>query len=159
MLSYLFYDACFSEPDPLYAVCKVNFTTCKCHRRVGQTHSRRAVNKTIVKEDGKIVAKDWSHLLHKNGCPNPNQIESALPSLARPIMSLDANEDAVVGALKQSLRQSETLGAQRAGLEDMFKEMKRKAQNDDFSAIFNLEDYKASREKCYKHIQAAIAKF
>jgi hypothetical protein len=31
------------------------------------------------------------------------QIESALPTLARPIMSLDANEDAVVGALKQSL--------------------------------------------------------
>ncbi|XP_041010565.1 vacuolar-sorting protein BRO1-like [Juglans microcarpa x Juglans regia] len=133
-------------------------------------------------------------------------IESALPTLARPIMSLDANEDAVVGALKQSLRQLETLGAQRAGLEDMLKEMKRKddilpklmtstgsyedlfrkeiskydhiceeiaqnieaqeqlllqiqAQNDDFSAIFNLEDYKASREKCYKQIQAAIAKF
>ncbi|KAF3969486.1 hypothetical protein CMV_006729 [Castanea mollissima] len=107
-------------------------------------------------------------------------------------MSLDANEDAVVGALKQSLRQLETLGAQWAGLEDMLKEMKRKddilpklmtstgsyedlfrkemskydrisdiahnieaqeqlllqiqAQNDDFSAIFNLEDYKASRE-------------
>lgn len=31
------------------------------------------------------------------------QIESALPTLARPIMSLDANEDAIVGALKQSL--------------------------------------------------------
>ena len=31
------------------------------------------------------------------------QIESALPNLARPIMSLDANEDAIVGALKQSL--------------------------------------------------------
>nr|POF07547.1 hypothetical protein CFP56_75344 [Quercus suber] len=30
-------------------------------------------------------------------------IESALPSLARPIMSLDANEDVVVDALKQSL--------------------------------------------------------
>ncbi|KAF6168949.1 hypothetical protein GIB67_038446 [Kingdonia uniflora] len=30
-------------------------------------------------------------------------IESALPTLARPIMSLDANEDAVVGSLKQSL--------------------------------------------------------
>ncbi|XP_068638721.1 vacuolar-sorting protein BRO1-like [Aristolochia californica] len=53
-------------------------------------------------------------------------IESALPSLARPIMSLDSNEDAIVGALKQSLRQLETLGAQRAGLEDMLKEMKRK---------------------------------
>lgn len=133
-------------------------------------------------------------------------IESALPSLSRPIMSLDANEDAIVGALKQSLRQLETLGAQRAGLEDMLKEMKRKddilpklmtstgsyedlfrkeiakydpicgeiaqnigaqeqllfqiqAQNEDFSAIFNLEDYKVSLEKCYKQIQAAIAKY
>ncbi|KAG5240442.1 hydroxyproline-rich glycoprotein [Salix suchowensis] len=127
-------------------------------------------------------------------------IESALPALARPIMSLDANEDAIVGALKQSLRQLETLGAQRAGLEDMLKEMKRKlmtstgsyedlfrkeiakydpirediaqnieaqehlllqiqAQNEEFSAVFNLEDYKASREKCYKQIQAAIAKY
>ncbi|KRG90951.1 hypothetical protein GLYMA_20G124000v4 [Glycine max] len=133
-------------------------------------------------------------------------IESALPSLARPIMSFDQNEDAIVGSLKQSLRQLETLGAQRAGLEDMLKEMKRKddilpklmtstgsyddlfkkeiakydhiceeiaqnieaqeqlllqiqAQNDEFSVIFNLEDYKASREKAYKQIEAAIAKF
>lgn len=133
-------------------------------------------------------------------------IEAALPTLARPIMSLDANEDAIVGALKQSLRHLETLGAQRAGLEDMLKEMKRKddilpklmtstgsyedlfrkeiakydhiceeiaknleeqeqlllqiqAQNDEFAAIFNLEDYKASREKSYKQIQAAIAKY
>ncbi len=31
------------------------------------------------------------------------QIESALPSISRPIMSLDGNEDAIVGALKQSL--------------------------------------------------------
>ncbi|KAL7171057.1 hypothetical protein ACSBR2_035841 [Camellia fascicularis] len=133
-------------------------------------------------------------------------IESALPTLARPIMSLDANEDAILGALKQSLRQLETLGAQRAGLEDMLKEMKRKddilpklmastgsyedlfrkeiskydhiceeiaqnveaqeqllfqiqAQNEEFAAIFNLEDYKASREKTYKQIEAAIAKY
>ncbi|PSS19317.1 ALG-2 interacting protein like [Actinidia chinensis var. chinensis] len=133
-------------------------------------------------------------------------IESTLPTLARPIMSLDANEDAIVGALKQSLRQLETLGTQRAGLEDMLKEMKRKddilpklmastgsyedlfrkeitkydnicqeiaqnieaqeqlllqiqAQNDDFAAIFNLEDYKASREKSYKQIEAAIVKY
>ncbi|KAF2317837.1 hypothetical protein GH714_041152 [Hevea brasiliensis] len=133
-------------------------------------------------------------------------IESALPTLSRPIMSLDANEDAIVGSLKQSLRQLEILGAQRAGLEDMLKEMKRKddilpklmtstgsyedlfrkeiakydeicediaqnieaqeqvllqiqAQNEEFSAVFNLEDYKASREKCYKQIQAAIAKY
>ncbi|KAK4423504.1 Vacuolar-sorting protein BRO1 [Sesamum alatum] len=133
-------------------------------------------------------------------------IESALPTLAKPMMSLDADEDAVVGALKQSLRQLETLSAQRAGLEDMLKEMKRKddilpklmtstgshedlfrkeiskydsiceeiaqnleaqeqlllhiqAQNDQFGAIFNLEDYKASREKGYRQIEAAIAKF
>ncbi|XP_039035402.1 vacuolar-sorting protein BRO1-like [Hibiscus syriacus] len=136
---------------------------------------------------------------------NHRPIEAALPSLSRPIMSLDANEDAIVGALKQSLRQLETLGAQRAGLEDMLKEMKRKddilpklmtstgsyedlfrkeiakydhiceeiaqnieaqeqllmqiqAQNEEFGAVFNLEDYKASREKCYKQIQAALAK-
>ncbi|CAN6310618.1 unnamed protein product [Urochloa humidicola] len=133
-------------------------------------------------------------------------IESALPSISRPIMSLDGNEDAIVGALKQSLRQLEALGAQRAGLEDMLKEMKRKddilpklmagvgshddlfkkeiakydsicveiadnivaqeqlllqiqAQNEQFAAVFNLEDYKASRERCYKQIAAAIAKY
>ncbi|CAO2825563.1 unnamed protein product [Amaranthus hypochondriacus] len=133
-------------------------------------------------------------------------IETALPTLAKPIMSLDANEDAIVGALKQSLRHLETLGAERAGLEDMLKEMKRKddilpklmtstgsyedlfkkelakydhiceeisrniqaqeqllmqiqAQNDQFAAIFNLEDFKASREKCFKQIEAAIAKY
>ncbi|KAK4376377.1 hypothetical protein RND71_002673 [Anisodus tanguticus] len=149
-------------------------------------------------------------------------IESALPTLARPIMSLDANEDAIAGALKQSLRQLEGLGAQRAGLEDMLKEMKRKdlrdsslpfilwgiyqddilhklmtstgshedlfrreiakydhiceeiaknleaqeqlllqiqVQNEDFASIFNLEDYKASRERIYKQIEAAISKY
>lgn len=32
-----------------------------------------------------------------------SQVESALPTLARPIMSLDANEDAILGTLKQSL--------------------------------------------------------
>lgn len=133
-------------------------------------------------------------------------IESALPSLARPIMSLDSREDAIVGALKQSLRQLENLGAHRAGLEDMLKEMKRKddilpklmastgsyddlfkkeiakydhiceeiaenieaqehlllqiqAQNDEFAAVFNLEDYKVAREKSYKQIAAAVAKY
>ncbi|GMJ13123.1 ALG-2 INTERACTING PROTEIN-X [Hibiscus trionum] len=136
---------------------------------------------------------------------NHRPIEAALPSLSRPMMSLDASEDAIVGALKQSLRQLETLGAQRAGLEDMLKEMKRKddilpklmtstgsyedlfrkeiakydhiceeiaqnieaqeqllmqiqAQNEEFGAVFNLEDYKASRERRYKQIQAALAK-
>ncbi|XP_042373931.1 vacuolar-sorting protein BRO1-like [Zingiber officinale] len=137
---------------------------------------------------------------------NRRPIESALPSLARPIMSLDGNEDAIVGALKQSLRQLENLGAQRAGLEDMLKEMKRKddilpklmsstgsqedlfrkeiskydqicgeiaqnieaqeqlllqiqAQNEEFSAIFNLEDFKVARERSYKQIAAAVAKY
>ncbi|PWA35768.1 BRO1 domain, ALIX V-shaped domain protein [Artemisia annua] len=133
-------------------------------------------------------------------------IESALPTLARPIMSLDANEDAIVGALKQSLTQLETLGAQRAGLEDMLKDMKRKddilpkmmamtgsyedlfrkeiskydhiceeisqnlqaqdqlllqiqAQNNQFASTFNIEEYRASCEKCYKQIEAAVAKY
>ncbi|KAM7274420.1 hypothetical protein ACFE04_016286 [Oxalis oulophora] len=133
-------------------------------------------------------------------------IEAALPSLAKPIMSLNSNEDAIIGALKQSLRQLETLGAQRAGLEDMLKDMKLKddilpklmtstgsfedlfrkeiakyddicqeiarnidaqeqlllqiqAQNNEFSATFNLEDYQVSRDKCFKQIQAAIAKY
>ncbi|KAL5231714.1 hypothetical protein ABZP36_030490 [Zizania latifolia] len=133
-------------------------------------------------------------------------IESALPSISRPIMSLDGNEDAIVGTLKQSLRQLESLGTQRAGLEDMLKEMKRKddilpklmagvgshddlfkkeiskydpvcaeiadnivaqeqlllqiqAQNEQFAAVFNLEDYKVARERCYKQIAAAVAKY
>ncbi|XP_011038763.1 PREDICTED: programmed cell death 6-interacting protein-like [Populus euphratica] len=33
------------------------------------------------------------------------------------------------------------------------------ARNEEFSAVFNLQDYKASREKCYKQIQAAIVKY
>ncbi|KAI3796106.1 hypothetical protein L1987_38770 [Smallanthus sonchifolius] len=133
-------------------------------------------------------------------------IESALPTLAKPIMSLDANEDAIVGTLKQSLRQLETLGAQRAGLEDTLKDMKRKddilpklmtstgsyedlfrkerakynhvceeisknlqaqeqlllniqAQNHEFAGTFNIEDYRAACEVCYKQIEAAIAKY
>lgn len=32
-----------------------------------------------------------------------HQIEAAVPTLARPMMSLDATEDAIVGNLKQSL--------------------------------------------------------
>ncbi|XP_042409044.1 vacuolar-sorting protein BRO1-like [Zingiber officinale] len=133
-------------------------------------------------------------------------IESTLPSLARPIISLDGNEDSIVGALKQSLRQLENLGAQRAGLEDMLKEMKMKdnilpklmastvsqedlfkkeiskydqiceeisqninaqeqlllqiqSENDQFAAMFNLEDYKVARNKSYKQIAAAVAKY
>lgn len=168
--------------------------------------NRFAANlKQAAESDGRIERSAREHSAFMS-ILDRRPIESVLPTLARPIMSLDANEDAIVGALKQSLRQLETLGAQRAGLEDMLKEMKRKddilpklmtstgsyedlfrkeiskydhicqeiaqnieaqeqlllqiqAQNDDFSAIFNLEDYKASREKCYKQIQAAIAKF
>ena len=54
----------------------------KCHKRLVQTHARRAINKTIAKEEGKIVVKDWSHLLHKNGCPNPNQVLVLLVQLS-----------------------------------------------------------------------------
>ena len=37
--------------------------------------------------------------------------------------------------------------------------MQIQAQNDQFSVVFNLEDFKASREKCFKQIEAAIAKY
>ncbi|KAL0914151.1 hypothetical protein M5K25_017660 [Dendrobium thyrsiflorum] len=137
---------------------------------------------------------------------NHYPVESALPSIARPIMSLDGHEDAIVGALKQSLRQLETVGAQRASLEDMLKEMKRKddilpklmagtgsleelfrneiskydhiceeigknmkaqeqlllqiqAQNDEFTSVFNLDDYKVNRDRSYKKIAAAVEKY
>ncbi|XP_077226675.1 vacuolar-sorting protein BRO1-like [Tasmannia lanceolata] len=161
--------------------------------------------KQATESDARIerAVKDHSALM---AILDRRPIESALPSLARPIMSLDSNEDAIVGTLKQSLRQLETLGAQRAALEDMLKEMRRKddilpklmtttgsyedffkkeiakydlicediaqnieaqeqlllqiqAQNDHFAAIFNLEDYRASRDKSYKQIAAAISKF
>ncbi|KAG7016745.1 ALG-2 interacting protein X [Cucurbita argyrosperma subsp. argyrosperma] len=161
--------------------------------------------KQAAESDARIErsVKDHSSLL---SVLDHRPVESALPTLARPIMSLDANEDAILGTLKQSLRQLENLGAQRAGLEDMLKEMKRKddilpklmtstgsyedlfrkeiskydniceeisrnieaqeqlllqiqGQNNEFSVIFNLEDYKASRERCYKQIQAAVAKY
>ncbi|KAI3779037.1 hypothetical protein L2E82_08476 [Cichorium intybus] len=168
--------------------------------------NRFAANlKQAADSDGKIERSVKEHMPLMAILDN-RPIESALPTLGRPIMSLDANEDAVVGGLKQSLRQLETLGAQRAGLEDMLKDMKRKddilpklmtftgssedlfrkeitkydnicqeitknlqaqeqlllqiqAQNSQFARTFNIEDYKASCEKCYKHIEAAIAKY
>ncbi|CAM8939298.1 unnamed protein product [Rhodiola kirilowii] len=168
--------------------------------------NRFAANlKQAAESDARVErsVKDHYALMSILDC---HQIESALPSLSKPMMSFDGNEDAVVGDLKQSLRQLETLGAQRAALEDMLKEMKRKddilpklmtsvgssedlfrkeiskydhicediaqnietqeqlllhiqEQNEEFSAIFNIEDYKASREKSYKQIRAAISKF
>ena len=54
----------------------------KCHKRLVQTHARRAINKTIAREEEKIAVKDWSHLLHKNGCPNPNQVLVLLVQLS-----------------------------------------------------------------------------
>ncbi|KAL3501817.1 hypothetical protein ACH5RR_036266 [Cinchona calisaya] len=168
--------------------------------------NRFAANlKQAAESDGRIEQSVRDHSAFMSILDH-RPIESALPTLSRPIMSLDANEDAVVGTLKQSLRQLETLGAQRAGLEDMLKEMKRKddilpklmtstgshedlyrkeiakydhicqeiaqnveaqeqllmhiqAQSDNFAAVFNLEDFKASRERSYKQIEAAIAKY
>ncbi|BBN05739.1 programmed cell death 6-interacting protein [Marchantia polymorpha subsp. ruderalis] len=144
--------------------------------------------------------------MHLMSILDARPIEAALPSLARPIMSLNGDEDNIVGALRLKLGELEALGQQRAGLEDMLKEMKRKdnilpklmttsgsyeelfkkelakfdpvcagvtknveaqerllheikAQNDAFAATFNLEDYKVSREKAYKQISAAVAKY
>ncbi|CAI9296838.1 unnamed protein product [Lactuca saligna] len=161
--------------------------------------------KQAADSDGKIDRSMRQHMALM-AILDTRPIESALPSLGRPIMSLDANEDAVVGALKQSLRQLEALGAQRAGLEDMLKDMKTKddilpklmtstgsyedlfrkeitkydniceeisknlqaqeqlllhiqAQNSQFASTFNVEDYRASCEKCYKQIEGAIAKY
>ncbi|XP_022873879.1 vacuolar-sorting protein BRO1-like [Olea europaea var. sylvestris] len=87
-------------------------------------------------------------------------IESALPTLARPIMSLDATEDAIVGGLKQRLRQLETLGTERAGLEDMLKEMKRK---DDIlpklmTSTGSYEDLFRKEISKYDHICQEITK-
>ncbi|CAM6101276.1 unnamed protein product [Calypogeia fissa] len=133
-------------------------------------------------------------------------IESALPTLGRPILSLNGDEDSIVGVLRQRLGELEALGQQRAGLEDMLKDMKRKdnilpklmttsgsyeelfkkelakfdpicievaknvdaqerllhqikAHNDTFAATFNLDEYKATREKAYKQVNAAVAKY
>ncbi|CAK9203308.1 unnamed protein product [Sphagnum jensenii] len=133
-------------------------------------------------------------------------IEKALPTLGRPMLSLDGNEDQIIGVLRQKLGELEQLGLQRAGLEDMLKDMKHKdnilpklmttsgsyedlfkkelakydqvsvevsrnveaqervlqqikSQNDVFSATFNLEDYKASREKAFKQVNVAVAKY
>ncbi|KAG6391648.1 hypothetical protein SASPL_149405 [Salvia splendens] len=197
--------------------------------------NRFAANlKQAAESDARIERSVREHLVLMS-ILDSRPIESALPSLSRPIMSLDAGEDAIVGALKQSLLlTNEAIGdswCSRAGLEDMLKEMKRKddilpklmatagshedlfrkeiskydniceeiaknlgaqeqvlmhiqAQNDEFAAIFNLEEYKgiacwmqffwilvllsadnpvfelsASREKVYKQIEAAIAKY
>ncbi|CAJ1977446.1 unnamed protein product [Sphenostylis stenocarpa] len=160
--------------------------------------------KQAAESDGRIECSVREHSALMS-ILDARPIESALPSLARPIMSFNQNEDAIVGSLKQSLRQLETLGGQRAGLEDMLEEMQRKDdilpklmksscsydllkkeiakydhiceeiaqnikaegqlllqiqdQNEEFSVIFNLDDYKASREKAYKQIEASIAKF
>ncbi|KAJ7552040.1 hypothetical protein O6H91_06G039700 [Diphasiastrum complanatum] len=57
---------------------------------------------------------------------NARPIEASLPTLGRPILSLNQNEDAIVGTLRQKLAELEMLGSERAGLEDMLKDMKRK---------------------------------
>ncbi|CAK9200542.1 unnamed protein product [Sphagnum troendelagicum] len=140
------------------------------------------------------------------GILDAKPIEKALPTLGRPMLSLDGNEDQIVGGLRQKLVELEQLGLQRAGLEDMLKDMKRKdnilpklmttsssyedlfkkelakydqvslevgrnveaqervlqqikSQNDLFSATFNLEDYKTSREKAFKQVNVAVAKY
>ena len=60
------------------------------------------------------------------GILDAKPIESALPTLGRPMLSLDGNEDQIVGALRQRLTELEQCASQRAGLEDMLKDMRRK---------------------------------
>lgn len=133
-------------------------------------------------------------------------IERALPTLGRPMLSLDGNEDQIVGGVRQKLGELEQLASQRAGLEDMLKDMKRKDnilpklmttsgsyedlfkkelgkydlisqevgrnvdnqerllqqiknQNKAFSATFNLEDFRASKEKAFNQVRVAVAKY
>lgn len=74
-------------------------------------------------------------------------IESVLPSISRPLTSTDGNEDIFITVLKESLTQLESLGSQRASLEDMLKEMQRKddilpklmTTNGPFEDILNKE--------------------
>eukprot|EP00271_Cylindrocystis_brebissonii_P000903 TRINITY_DN1108_c0_g1_i1.p1 TRINITY_DN1108_c0_g1~~TRINITY_DN1108_c0_g1_i1.p1 ORF type:complete len:893 (-),score=209.49 TRINITY_DN1108_c0_g1_i1:548-3226(-) len=55
-----------------------------------------------------------------------NPIDGALPKLSRPIVSVHGDADAIAQRLKQLVGELEKLGSQRAGLEDMLKDMKRK---------------------------------
>ncbi|KAL4580640.1 hypothetical protein LXL04_016840 [Taraxacum kok-saghyz] len=136
---------------------------------------------------------------------NRRPIESALPTLAKPIMSLDADEDVVIdpqteleaigdiGCSKgMSGRHAERYEAEddilpklmtsTGSYEDLFRKEIAKynhiceeisqnlqaqeqllihiqGQNRQFAGIFNIEDYKSVCEKCYKHIEAAVAKY
>eukprot|EP00850_Spirogloea_muscicola_P022347 SM000289S10413 [mRNA] locus=s289:127673:133488:- [translate_table: standard] len=53
-------------------------------------------------------------------------VEAALPKLTRPIVSVHGNEDHIAATLRDLLADLEKLGQERAGLEDMLKDMKRK---------------------------------
>uniref|UniRef100_A0A7N0TCK3 BRO1 domain-containing protein n=1 Tax=Kalanchoe fedtschenkoi TaxID=63787 RepID=A0A7N0TCK3_KALFE len=68
-----------------------------------------------------------------------NPIESALPALARPVLSLYVSENDVVETLKQSLRQLESISAHRASVEVMLRDMKNKVlptEHNSFHFIF-----------------------
>eukprot|EP00897_Mesotaenium_endlicherianum_P005252 jgi/Mesen1/4755/ME000242S03927 len=55
-------------------------------------------------------------------------IEAVLPKLSRPILSIHGNEEDIASRLRQLLAELEQVGSQRAGLEDMLKDMKRKRE-------------------------------
>ena len=55
-------------------------------------------------------------------------IEAALPPLTRPLVSVHGNADSIAARLRQQLAELEKLGSQRAGLEDLLKDMKRKVR-------------------------------
>ncbi|KAJ1702105.1 hypothetical protein LUZ63_001884 [Rhynchospora breviuscula] len=90
-------------------------------------------------------------------------IESALPSLARPVTYLDGSEDRTLGTLKQSLTQLETHAAQLEGLEENLKELKTKddilpkllggASSEDDLFKKEVEKYNPICEEISKHIQ------
>ncbi|MCO5551976.1 hypothetical protein L7F22_005484 [Adiantum nelumboides] len=90
--------------------------------RINNFHAKLKQAADVDARIERMIQDNWVMMSVLSAKP----IESALPTLGRPIMSLDGDEDAIVGALKQSLGHLEALGSQRAGLEDMLKEMKRK---------------------------------
>ncbi|KAJ3706525.1 hypothetical protein LUZ61_010230 [Rhynchospora tenuis] len=90
-------------------------------------------------------------------------IESALPSLARPVTYLDGSEDRTLGTLKQSLTQLETHAAQLESLEEKLKELKTKddilpkllggASSEDDLFKKEIEKYNPICEEISKHIE------
>nr|PNR49661.1 hypothetical protein PHYPA_011557 [Physcomitrium patens] len=87
--------------------------------------NRFAVNLKQAGDSDARIDRTIRDNMHIMGILDTKPIESALPTLGRPMLSLDGNEDQIVGALRQNLSELEQCASQRAGLEDMLKEMRR----------------------------------